>query len=77
MNLYNTSRCTPRETTCRNNTTPTSSSRFISHTGACTGSSSVNNNIRLKLADCLNQNVISNNANQPIKLQIINYINQK
>ncbi|XP_011866253.1 PREDICTED: protein mahjong [Vollenhovia emeryi] len=69
-NLYNTSRCTQRETTCRNNTTPTSSSRFISHTGTCTGSPAVNNNIRLKLADCLNQNVISNNANQPIKLQI-------
>ncbi|XP_028050580.1 DDB1- and CUL4-associated factor 1 [Monomorium pharaonis] len=68
VNLYNTSRCAQRET-CRNNTTPTSS-RFISHTGTCTGSSSVNNNIRLKLADCLNQNVISNNVNQPIKLQI-------
>ncbi|XP_018348236.1 PREDICTED: protein mahjong [Trachymyrmex septentrionalis] len=68
VNLYNTNRCTQRETTYRNNT-PTSS-RFISHTGGCTSSSSGNNNIRLKLADCLNQNVISNNANQPIKLQI-------
>ncbi|KMQ92206.1 ddb1- and cul4-associated factor-like 1-like protein [Lasius niger] len=68
VNLYNTSRCTQREP--RNNATPTSSSRFISHTGACAGSPSVNNNIRLKLADCLNQNVISNNVNQPIKLQI-------
>ncbi|XP_070530641.1 protein mahjong isoform X2 [Cardiocondyla obscurior] len=70
VNLYNTSRCTPRENTCRSSTTPTSSSRFISHTGSCAGSPSVNNNIRLKLSDCLNQNIISNNANQPIKLQI-------
>ncbi|XP_072760257.1 protein mahjong isoform X1 [Anoplolepis gracilipes] len=68
VNLYNTSRCTQREP--RSNATPTSSSRFISHTGTCTGSPSVNNNIRLKLTDCLNQNVISNNVNQPIKLQI-------
>ncbi|XP_012228889.1 protein mahjong isoform X2 [Linepithema humile] len=71
VNLYNTIRCTQREANCRNNTTtPTSSSRFISHTGVCSASPSVSNNIRLKLADCLNQNVISNNVNLPIKLQI-------
>ncbi|EZA61461.1 Protein VPRBP [Ooceraea biroi] len=70
VNLYNTSRCTQRETTCRNSTTPTSSSRFISHTGACSGSPALNNNIRMKLTDCANQNVVSSNVNQPIKLQI-------
>ncbi|XP_032678323.1 protein mahjong isoform X1 [Odontomachus brunneus] len=68
--LYNTSRCTPRETTCRNNTTPTSSSRFISHSTSCSSSPTVNNNVRLKFTDCLNQNVISTIVNQPIKLQI-------
>lgn len=72
VNLYNTSRCNQRETPSRNNTTPTSSSRYISHSNSGSGPSSLSsgNNIRLKLADCLNQNVIPSSTNQPIKLQI-------
>ncbi|KAL2722494.1 protein mahjong [Vespula squamosa] len=68
VNLYNTSRCNQRETNCRN-TTPSSSTRFISHSASCTSSSSSNSGIRVKLADTLNQNA-TNNMNQPIKLQI-------
>ncbi|XP_047353955.1 protein mahjong isoform X2 [Vespa velutina] len=68
VNLYNTSRCNQREINCRN-TTPSSSTRFISHSGSCTSSSSSNSGIRVKLADTLNQNT-TNNMNQPIKLQI-------
>lgn len=68
VNLYNTSRCNQRETNCRN-TTPSSSTRFISHSSSCTSSPSSNSGIRVKLADTLNQNA-TNNMNQPIKLQI-------
>ncbi|XP_020297842.1 protein VPRBP isoform X2 [Pseudomyrmex gracilis] len=76
VNLYNSVRCVPREAalnSCRNNTaTPTSSRFVVSHTtSTCSASSpAVNSNIRLKLADCLNQSGVSNNVNQPIKLQI-------
>ncbi|XP_076233650.1 lisH and WD40 domain-containing protein mahjong [Calliopsis andreniformis] len=78
VNLYNTSRCNQRETSSRNNTTPTSSSRYISHSNSGSGSSSLTpgNNIRLKLSDCLNQNIIPNSTNQPIKLQINQKKNQ-
>ncbi|XP_066598075.1 protein mahjong [Prorops nasuta] len=70
VNLYNTNRCNQRESVCRNNTTPTSSPRFISHSGSGSGPALSNstNNIRLKLGDCLNAN--ANTMNQPIKLQI-------
>ncbi|KOC70220.1 Protein VPRBP [Habropoda laboriosa] len=78
VNLYNTSRCNQREVTSRNNTTPTSSSRYISHSNPSSGSSSLpsGNNIRMKLSDCLNQNTVSNSTNQPIKLQINQKKNQ-
>ncbi|XP_076637534.1 lisH and WD40 domain-containing protein mahjong [Colletes latitarsis] len=77
VNLYNT-RCNQREVSSRNNTTPTSSSRYISHsnTGSSSSSLTCGNNLRLKLSDCLNQNVISNSTNQPIKLQINQKKNQ-
>ncbi|XP_053986195.1 protein mahjong [Hylaeus anthracinus] len=77
VNLYNT-RCNQREVSSRSNTTPTSSSRYISHTNSGSSSSSLScgSNIRLKLSDCLNQNVISNSTNQPIKLQINQKKNQ-
>ncbi|KAG7188404.1 hypothetical protein KM043_008052 [Ampulex compressa] len=70
VNLYNTPRCSQREVTSRTNTTPISSSRFISHTGSCSSSLSTVGSVRLKLADCMSQNVISGNVSQPIKLQI-------
>ncbi|XP_050590494.1 protein mahjong isoform X2 [Bombus affinis] len=78
VNLYNTNRCNQREVTSRNNTTPTSSFRYISHSNTGSGSSSLSsgNNIRMKHSDCLNQNVIPNSTNQLIKLQINQKKNQ-
>nr|XP_031831732.1 protein mahjong isoform X2 [Nomia melanderi] len=78
VNLYNTSRCNQREVSSRNNTTPTSSSRYISHSNTSSGSSSLTcaNNLRLKLSDCLTQNAVSPSTNQPIKLQITTKKNQ-
>ncbi|CAK9822406.1 DDB1- and CUL4-associated factor 1 [Anthophora retusa] len=77
VNLYNT-RCNQREVTSRSSTTPTSSSRYISHSNSSSGSSSLptGNNIRMKLSDCLNQNTVSSSTNQPIKLQINQKKNQ-
>ncbi|XP_034192618.1 lisH and WD40 domain-containing protein mahjong isoform X1 [Osmia lignaria lignaria] len=77
VNLYNTSRCTQREVSSRNSTTP-SSSRFLSHSNAGSGSSSLSSgsNIRMKLSDCLVQNGVPNITNQPIKLQINQKKNQ-
>ncbi|XP_014210788.1 protein mahjong [Copidosoma floridanum] len=68
-NLYNT-RCTQRDATTRTNTTPTTSSRFVTHTSAVSCSTPVVNNCstRLKLNDSANQSPILNN--QPVKLQI-------
>ncbi|XP_076661247.1 lisH and WD40 domain-containing protein mahjong [Halictus rubicundus] len=78
VNLYNTTRCHQREVTSRNNTTPTSSSRFISHSATSSSSSSLTcaNNLRLKLSDCLNQNAVPPSTNLPIKLQITTKKNQ-
>ncbi|XP_015439812.1 PREDICTED: protein mahjong [Dufourea novaeangliae] len=79
VNLYNTSRGNQREVSSRSNTTPTSSSRYISHSNAhSSGTSSLSggNSVRLKLSDCLNQNIVPPSTNQPLKLQINTKKNQ-
>ncbi|XP_017875845.1 protein mahjong [Ceratina calcarata] len=72
VNLYSTNRCTQRDVTPRNNTTPTSSFRYISHSNTSSSSASLStpNNVRLKLSDCLNQSTVPTSTPQPIKVQI-------